>query len=533
MTMEKQIYHSDSDFTFYEKCSGKKLKYMGSYDYMGMRVSFSATDQYPLDPNVPAARIQYRYRGTISILDPRGSGEVLRLQGADADYALKKYRDKHPGEEVEPQKMQAILKVTESIYCNEESAEELAEHIYDECIEMLEKYRDLLADRISLRARANTLTPREAAFLYTDRFLAKQHPQAAEKTRTAMRNTIFGYCKRMENKPMAQFTKREVNKFVSAENVTDTEKNILYHFWNYCLERYYCEGSNPFERPAPKTLSPESQVNKNKVRLSMSLAEREYIFQRLRANPDAYACLVTLGLFCGLPVETALKLTWNKITFDKGEGQVELTDTDLGGNGFTCATHNLTFPMMRQAYEILSAYKKTAEQQEAEDISGQLIVGDSAITKVTLDSYIDNLVAQMAAAEIESAVRPLKSGYAMLVETYRMMIETECGLQNDEGTKRFLEHRPLSGLVTDDHYVDYTGPEAQDRQRIILQRLAPKKNNRVTERQLKDGSAKYTPRSNKECVSLGNKFTLQPGEELYAMADHGFEGQITILEKDL
>lgn len=107
MTMEKQIYHSDSDFTLYEKCSGKKRKYMGSYDYMGMRVSFSATDQYPLDPNVPATQIQYRYRGTISILDPRGSGEVLRLQGADADCALKKYRDKHPGEEVEPQKMQA------------------------------------------------------------------------------------------------------------------------------------------------------------------------------------------------------------------------------------------------------------------------------------------------------------------------------------------------------------------------------------------------------------------------------------------
>ena len=166
-------------------------------------------------------------------------------------------------------------------------------------------------------------------------------------------------------------------------------------------------------------------------------------------------------------------------------------------------------------------------------LSGQLIASDSAVTKVTLDSYIDNLVAQMATAEIESAARPLKSGYAMLVETYRMMIETECGLQNDEGTKRFLEHRPLSGLVTDDHYVDYTGPEAQDRQRIILQRLAPKKNNCVTESQLKDGSAKYTPRSNKKCVSLSNKFTLQPGEELYAIADHGSEGQITILKKDL
>lgn len=526
---EKQIYHPDNDFSLHEKCSAKNRKYTGIYDYRGVRFSFSATDQYPLDPNAPAVQIQYRYRGTISVLDPRGSGEVLRLQGADADYALKKYYDTHPGAEVSPQKKQAILKVTESIYCNKKSAEELAEHIYNRCHEILKKHRNLLADRISLRVRPTTLTPREAAFLYTDRFLTKQHPQAAEKTLSTMSKAIFKCCKQMENKPMVQFTKREVNRFVRAENLSDTAKNTLYQFWDFCIERHYCEGSNPFERPAPKHLSPESQANRNRARPSMSLAERAHIFRRLRASPDAYAGLLTLGLFCGLPVETALNLTWNKIKFDKDGGFIELVDTDLGDGSFACATHNLTFPMMPQAYEILSECKKAAEQQAAEDISDRRVADDPAITKTTLEHRIDNLVAQMAAAEIENAALPLKSGYAMLVETYRLMIETECGIQNDEGSKRFLEHRPLSGLVTDDHYVDYTGPEAQDRQRTILQRLAPKKNNRGNEKNLKNGSVKYTPRSNKECVSLSKKHTLQPGEELYVIADHGFEGQITIL----
>ena len=73
-------------------------------------------------------------------------------------------------------------------------------------------------------------------------------------------------------------------------------------------------------------------------------------------------------------------------------------------------------------------------------------------------------MAQMVVLKIGGTAFPSKSGYSVLVETYRMMIELECGIQDDEGTKRFLQHRPMTGLVTDDHYVSYTDAEARDRQ---------------------------------------------------------------------
>ena len=81
---------------------------------------------------------------------------------------------------------------------------------------------------------------------------------AAVSLPSTIRNTIFKFFKRMENKPMSRFTKREINKFVTTENISDSAKNTLYQFWGYCLERHYCEGDNPFERATPKKFSPEA-----------------------------------------------------------------------------------------------------------------------------------------------------------------------------------------------------------------------------------------------------------------------------------
>lgn len=40
-------------------------------------------------------------------------------------------------------------------------------------------------------------------------------------------------------------------------------------------------------------------------------------------------------------------------------------DTDLDGDRFTCATHNYSFVMMPQAYEILHKYKETLERRKS------------------------------------------------------------------------------------------------------------------------------------------------------------------------
>lgn len=113
-----------------------------------------------------------------------------------------------------------------------------------------------------------------------------------------------------------------------------------------------------------------------------------------------------------------------------------------------------------------------------------------------------------------------------------MMIELECGIQDDEGTKRFLQHRPMTGLVTDDHYVSYTDSEARDRQYMILKRQAPKKNNSKGKIDLKNGDVRYYPDSNKERLFVCMDVEIQPGEYLAIDAGYTIEGKIMWRDTD-
>ena len=113
-----------------------------------------------------------------------------------------------------------------------------------------------------------------------------------------------------------------------------------------------------------------------------------------------------------------------------------------------------------------------------------------------------------------------------------MMIELECGIQDDEGTKRFLQHRPMTGLVTDDHYVSYTDAEARDRQYMVLKRQAPKKNNSKGKIDLKNGDVRYYPDSNKERLLVCMDVEIQPGECLAIDARYTIEGKIMSRDTD-
>lgn len=69
----------------------KKNRYTGFYAYLGVLIRFSVTDQLPVSSRAPIKPMAYRYRGTISLLDPTGGGEVLQYAGAEAKSILEKY----------------------------------------------------------------------------------------------------------------------------------------------------------------------------------------------------------------------------------------------------------------------------------------------------------------------------------------------------------------------------------------------------------------------------------------------------------
>lgn len=506
--------------TTLEKNGDRVPRLSGQYELCRIRVAFSVTDQIPVGGHTEITTPKYRYRGVISLLDPCGDGEVLRLFGPYAKEALQASHEKNGSIHED-----RILKVSETLYSNAQTEEELLAYIEKRCFALMTSHSRMLCDRMRVQVKPDTVTPTQAAMLYLDSFLNERHPNAKPKSRAIIQNAIMLYYTQLASKPMIQFTQREVAAFVRERKISDNAGNQLYLFWAYCIEKRHCMGENPFRSIPRGKPSAEGLIQSIKVRQYLTPVERDWLFRLLMEHVDACACAFALGLWCGLPQGVAMALTWNRVFFrSKSEGVLSLMDTDLG-EAFCCATHNLSFALTEQASEILwTQWKKLREQGKFSP--QQRIVGES-ITAAKLANYVDSVFSRLKAAGVAEAELPLSGGYPTLVNTYRMMIDNECDIADDEGTRRFLQHRPLSDLVTDDYYVAYTGEEAWARQRTILRRIAPRRRIRQTVKTLDNGTIQYAPQRSSNRLQLNMSITLQPGESVELRAAHGFEGTLS------
>ena len=506
-------------------------QFVGRYTVCGVDVVFSVTAQIAIGKNTPIAAKTYRYRGVISLRDPCGGGEVLRYFGPYAQSYLQSYCEKNHKTDLTDHAKDRILRVSKNFYSNAQTEEALLREVQEQCRELLAVHGQMVCDRIKMHVTPYTVTPSQAALLYTSPFLIQRHHGAKRKDIAGIQNTTMAYFPQLTQKPMMEFSRKDAAKFVRQHNISDYARNILYHFWSYCIDKHYCVGENPFQRVERKKPTPDGLIRKIEVRQYLTAAERDWLFSLLLQHPDAYACAFALGLWCGLPEAVAMELTWDRIQFrSKSDAIMLLWDTDLGEE-FCCATHDLSFALTQQASEILWTWRKYLREQTDEDFSHRRIVeAAEPITKAKLANYIDSVLARMKAAGVAASELLLGDGYAMLQNTYRLMIENECGISDDEGTRRFLQHRPLSDLVTDDHYVAYTGEEAWARQRTILRRIAPQTKCRQTEKALDDTHTQYSPQCRSNRLNLNMEVTLQPGEAIAFRAAHGLESNLSVVK---
>lgn len=512
--------------------NGDRFPYfVGQYTVCGVNVHFSVRAQIAIGKNTPIAVKTYRYRGVISLRDPCGDGKVLRYFGSYAQSYLQSYCEKNHKTDLTDSAKDCILRVSKSLYSNAQTEEVLLQEIQEQCRELLAGHGQMVCDRIKMHVTPYAVTPSQAALLYISSFLTHRHHGAKRKAIAGIQNTIMAYFPQLTQKPMVEFSRKEMAKFVRQHNISDYARDILYHFWAYCIDKHYCVGENPFQRVERKKPTPDGLIRKIEVRQYLTAEERDWLFSLLIKYPDAYACAFALGLWCGLPEAAAMELTWDKIQFrSKSDAIMLLRDTDLGEE-FCCATHDLSFALTQQAAEILWTRRKNLREQTGEDFSHRRIVeAAEPITKAKLANYIDSVLARMKAASVAPSELPLGGGYAMLLNTYRLMIDNECGISDDEGTRRFLQHRPLSDLVTDDHYVAYIGEEAWARQRTILRRIAPQAKCRQTEKALDDTHTQYSPQYRSNRLNLNMEVTLQPGETMAFRAVHGLESSFSVVK---
>ena len=111
------------------------------------------------------------------------------------------------------------------------------------------------------RAAAD-ITPQIAAQIYAERYEDSLHRlgQTPKEHRKAAK--IRAYFAELPLKPMAQVSERDLQPVLKKlKDAPKADQKLLRGFWNYCLERRYCQGTNPFPEQQSKRSDPKRKSN--------------------------------------------------------------------------------------------------------------------------------------------------------------------------------------------------------------------------------------------------------------------------------
>lgn len=185
------------------------------------------------------------------------------------------------------------------------------------------------------RAAAD-ITPQIAAQLYAERYEDSLHRlgQTPKEHRKAAK--IRAYFEELPLKPMAQFTERDLQPVLKKlKDAPKADQKLLRGFWNYCLERRYCQGANPFPEQQSKRSDPKRKSNAVFTPEHLSEGEIAHVFQTLlnQAAKTPMACAAALQLGGGFSIAQIQQLRWRDVLFEPDMVRIRTRDDVCGGIG--------------------------------------------------------------------------------------------------------------------------------------------------------------------------------------------------------
>ena len=115
---------------------------------------------------------------------------------------------------------------------------------------------------------------------------------------------------------MAQFTERDLQPVLKKlKDAPKADQKLLRGFWNYCLERRYCQGANPFPEQQSKRSDPKRKSNAVFTPEHLSEGEIAHVFQTLlnQAAKTPMACAAALQLGGGFSIAQIQQLRWRDV----------------------------------------------------------------------------------------------------------------------------------------------------------------------------------------------------------------------------
>ncbi len=389
--------------------------------------------------------------------------------------------------------------------------------------------------------RPETTTPSIAAERYAKRYedSLSQKSKHTEKKYYRKAAVIKEHFAQLPQKPMGEIETIEIRRILPVWQLSAGQHKILSGFWDWCIQRKYCTGCNPFPPLTRRTMTPEEKAKAAETPEILDEADIERIFHTLEedAEQTAKACAMALMLCAGLNVSRIRLLTWGDIIFSDTERDkviVKLRDDERSGS-----THRLDRPMFPMGARILcTRYHKLMEEKSESDLRRQKIVArqnGAAMPSGEIQRYITKVLKSIHLPEkYYSRKDPSKivAPNQLLEKTYAHMVHYMCGLGNTEpGTANYLCGKSLTGNVTDDNYTSFSSGEGLARLYAYMHRLCvpePLPQNiplRTSENGGEDVGTFY-PKTSCDRVTVTATVLLQPGQTLTIEADHGGSGTI-------
>lgn len=382
---------------------------------------------------------------------------------------------------------------------------------------------------------AEDVTPQIAAQLYAERYEDSLHKvgQPPKEHRKAAK--IRAYFARLPLKPMAQFTERDLQPVLKElKNAPKADYKLLNAFWNYCLDRRYCQGANPFpEQPARKR-DPKSKARSVSIPKMLSESEIQRFFQILmdQTEKTPMACAAALQLGGGFSITLIQQLRWRDVLFEQDMVRIRIRNDDCGGS-----THDWTRPIMTEAAEVLRGrYEALCADTTAHQLENQLLLekekDGTAITSSELVRYNNRILAEIGVRTTGVTI-PGEEAYSrrLLRATYAHQVMYAAGLGcMEKGTGNYLIGNSLMGDTTSCDYVGYTSPEGQRLLAAYLRRASPERLLGGGQLETGQNKAACQAHSTRSTERVAADILVPPGGKVAVTSPHGVCGAVKVRE---
>lgn len=393
---------------------------------------------------------RYKTEGTLLMTDP-STGQILQASGNRRRKILAK--NTTTAEErtaIQDGKRSEKLNIKKMLYLNSiDDIEDVVERIYKKTLELYLENQSALESRLAKGDGSGAILHPFTLFeYYQKRFFSTQQSVKA-KTQERRQGELRRICVELNEYTAGSIPDLAIRRLrEQLGSRPDDKLRVAEKFFQYCLEKGYIRGENPFTRFFQHhVVCSDSSVMRAKLgRIDLDTEQKLHKLIERELGHNSKALAILLAKDAHLDVREICDLRWKDMDIQNDRVIVINHHPDCSGS-----LHNFSRPILPYAAHVIrTVYRQLISEHGEDEVKKMYVVSStedplSPLETKTVTSYIRNTLYRagvsrdlMQIASTQGKKTSGGAGVRLLHAHYKYILETECGVQNDSGRFKFL-----------------------------------------------------------------------------------------------